>query len=222
LVSSLCFCMAINAQQESDGNTPAKSEAKVNIEGTVYSAIITEEGDTLILADLDDFSITSLRKFDSDEDYYKYLKFRRYALVVYPYAREAVQIFRELEYASQFMTKKEKKKKIKELQKRLENDFEEPLKNLTKLQGKILVKMVEKEMERDLYSMIKEVKGGFTAFYWHNFSKLYDYDLKEGYHRGTYHILDVVLDDFDLNHRIENSSSLKYISLSDLRSRKKR
>jgi hypothetical protein len=221
-LSALAFSFDAYTQQENQDSSLLKKDAKISIEGKVYSAIITEDGDTLILADLDDFSITSLRKFESDEDYYKYLKFRRYALVVYPYAREAVQIFRELEYASQFMSKKEKKKKIKELQKRLENDFEEPLKNLTKLQGKILIKMVEKEMERDLHSLIKEVKGGFTAFYWHNFSKLYDYDLKEGYNRGTYHILDVVLDDFDLNHRIENQTSLKYISLSDLRSRKKK
>lgn len=198
----------------------AERKTNLSIQGKVYQAIITADGDTLILADLDDFSISSPRSFASQEDYYKYLKFRRYAAIVFPYAQEAIRIFRELEYASKIMSKKERKKKIKELEKRLEEEFEEPLKNLTKLQGKIMIKMIEKEMNASMHSLIKDVKGGFSAFYWHNFSKLYSYDLKEGYNRGQYPILDVVLDDFDLSYRIENETSLKYIKIDEYKKKK--
>ena len=71
-----------------------------------------------------------------------------------------------------------------------------------------------------MYHLIKGFKGNFKAFYWHNFSKLYSYDLKEGYHYGEYPILDAVLEDFDLNHRIESASTMKYISLDELKKRK--
>ena len=190
------------------------TETKIVLEGRVYPALITDTGDTLILADLDNVSITALRKFANDDEYRKYIRFRNYALKVYPYAKEAVQIYRELEYASEHLSRKEKKKKMKELEKRLTDEFEEPLKNLTKLQGKIMIKMIEKEINKPIYHLIKEIKGTFNAFYWNQFSKLYSYDLKEGYNKGDYPVLDAVLQDFDLSYRIENETSLKYIKIN--------
>ena len=189
---------------------------KLNLKGKIYSAMISE-GDTLILADLDDVSITSPRKFDSDADYKKYLKFRRYASKVFPYAKEAIRIFREVEYASEHMSKRERKKKIKELEKELKQEFEEPLKKLTKLQGKIMMKMIEKETGHSMYDLMKSMRGRFTAFYWNQFSKLYSYDLKEGYEEGKYEILDAVLQDFDLSYRIENDTNMKYVKIDDVR-----
>jgi len=189
---------------------------ELNLKGKVYSAMISD-GDTMILADLDDVSITSLRKFDSDKDYRKYLKFRRYAAKVFPYAKEAIRIFREVEYASEHLSKKEKKKKIKLLEKELKAEFEEPLKKLTKLQGKIMMKMIEKETGESMYNLMKTLRGRFTAFYWNQFSKLYSYNLKEGYQEGKYEILDAVLQDFDLSYRIEKGTSMKYIKIDELR-----
>jgi len=189
---------------------------KLSLKGKVYSAIISD-GDTMILADLDDVSITSLRKFDSDAEYRKYLKFRRYAAKVFPYAKEAIRIFREVEYASEHLSKREKKKKIKLLEKELKAEFEEPLKKFTKLQGKIMIKMIEKETGQSMYNLMKSLRGRFTAFYWNQFSKLYSYDLKEGYQVGKYEILDAVLNDFDLSYRIEKGTNLKYIKIDELR-----
>jgi hypothetical protein len=190
---------------------------KVSLAGKIYTAMITEDGDTLILADLDDISVTSFRTFESDADYQKYMKFRRYALVVFPYAKEAIRIYREWEYASQYMGRREKKRKLKALEEELTVQFEEPLKKLTKLQGKIMIKMIEKETGKSMHTILKDIKGWFPAFYWHNFSKLYTYDLKEGYNRGQYEILDAVLDDFDVSHRIDSNNSLKYITIDKFR-----
>lgn len=192
----------------------------LTIDGRFFSAMITESGDTLILADLDDISITSFRGFEDDADYRKYMLFRRYSAKVFPYAKEAIRIFREYEYAQQFMSRRAKKKKLKQLNKELTAEFEEPLKRLTKLQGKIMMKMIEKELDTSMYALIKNFKGGLKAFYWNKFSMLFSYDLKEGYHRGTYPILDAVLDDFDIDHRIESTSTMKYINFDELKKRK--
>jgi Domain of unknown function (DUF4294) len=194
---------------------------KLKVDGKVYSAIITPEGDTLILADLDEISITSLRTFASDEDYQKYMRFRRHAFTVFPYAKEAIRIFREYEYAQQHLSKRAAKKKLKQLEKELTKEFEEPLSKLTKLQGKIMFKMIEKETDQSMYDLLKGIKGTFTAFYWNQFSKLYDYNLKEGYEPGKYEILDAVLNDFDVSHRIEKGSSMKYITLDDVKKKKR-
>lgn len=211
----LCVCsFTVQAQTQKPVLDQLGKETKITFEGQVYSAIITEAGDTLILANLDDVSITAMRSFASDEDYKKYQRFRNYAAKVYPYAKEAIRIFRELEYASQHMSKRERKKKIAELEEQLTKEFEQPLTNLTKLQGKIMIKMIEKETGEPIYNMIKELKGGFKAFYWNAFSKLYSYDLKEGYNTGQYPILDAVLNDFDISYRIENDTNLKYIKIN--------
>jgi len=182
---------------------------KVNLKGKVYSAMIVN-GDTIIMADLEDISITSLRKFEDDAQYRKYLKQRRYANIVYPYAKEAIRIFRELEYAKETMEKKAYKKEVKRLQKELEVEFEEPLKKLTKLQGKILIKMIEKETGSTFHSLVKNLMGRFKAFTWHNFGKLYSYNLKEGYNYGQYKVLDAVLQDFDISYSVDENE-LKYI-----------
>lgn len=217
----MAFSMAINAQQQQSSNSgKGDLQTKVTVDGRVYPALVTAEGDTMILVDIDDVSVTSLRTFASDEEYNKYQKFRRYAATVFPYAKEAIRIFRETEYASQHLSKKQRKKRLKELDKQLTAEFEEPLKGLTKLQGKIMMKMIERELNQNMYDLIKGVKGPFTAFYWHHFSKLYSYDLKEGYNEGDYNILDAVLKDFDVSYRIENETSLKYYNLSEIRAKR--
>ena len=182
---------------------------KVNFKGKVYSAMIVN-GDTIIMADLEDISITSLRKFEDDAEYRKYLKMRRYANLVYPYAKEAIRIFRELEYAKETMKRRAYKKEVKRLEAELNTEFEEPLKKLTKLQGKILIKMIEKETGSSFHSLVKEHLGRFKAFTWHNFGKLYSYDLKAGYQVGRYKILDAVLQDFDISYSLDQNK-LKYI-----------
>jgi hypothetical protein len=81
------------------------------VDGKIFPAIITAEGDTLILVDLDNVSITAMRSFANDDERRKYERIKQYAAKVYPYAKEAIRIFRELEYASQHMSKREKKRK---------------------------------------------------------------------------------------------------------------
>ncbi len=176
---------------------------KTEIQGQIVTAMVTETGDTLYMADLGDVSITSLRTFKDDADYRKYVRFKHYAAFVYPYAKEAIRIFRETEYATQNLSKRKRKKAIKKLEEELRAQFEEPLTKMTKLQGKIMIKMIEKELDKNMFDLIAGLRGNFTAFYWHNFAKLYSYDLKEGYNEGDYEILDAVLKDFDISYRIE-------------------
>ncbi|HRO07677.1 MAG TPA: DUF4294 domain-containing protein [Saprospiraceae bacterium] len=210
----LCIALSIHAQQTGIPKPDNTKDVEVTFDGKKYNAIVTPDGDTLMLMNLHDVNIFSTRSFNNDEEYKKYLRMRNYANKVYPYAKEAIRIFRELEYASKYMSKKDKKKKIAELEKELTREFEEPLTNLSKLQGKIMVKMIEKETKQPIYNLIKDLKGTFKAFYWNTFSKLYSYDLKEGYNVGQYPLLDAVLQDFDLSYQIENETNFKYVKIN--------
>lgn len=186
------------------GSGFAQTSSKERIEemvinGEVVSAIITET-DTIMIADLAEVSVSSPRSFKSSAERRKYRKYRYYANKVYPYAVEAIKIFREVDYVTQTMSKRKRKKHIKRLNKQLKKEFKGKLKNLTKTQGKILVKMIEKELDRPFYSLVKDLRGGLTAAYWQQLGKLYSYNLKEGYIPGQDPLMDMVLHDFNISH----------------------
>ncbi len=178
---------------------PTQSFAQVRgtllLGGDVYEYLVDDTGDTIILATLGDISVSSVKNFKNPEDYNKYRRYRRYAYLVYPYAAEAVRIFRELEHATETMREGQRRRHIKRLQNELKEKFEDPLRDLTRTQGMILVEMIERELDTPLYDLIRDLRGGFNAYYWSAMGSLYGYKIKEGYIRGKDPILDLVLDD---------------------------
>ena len=184
----------------------AQKTGRVVINGHVLPYMIDKNGDTLILARLDDITVSSPRDFKDREEYNKYKRYRRYAAKVYPYAVEAIRIFQEVEAETGKLKKKRHRKKfIREKQKELKEEFEEPLRKLTKTQGKVLIKMIERELDTPLYALIKDLRSGFTASYWNTVGKLYGHNLKDGYIIGEDPILDAVLNDMDISYRRPSS-----------------
>ncbi len=180
----------------------AQKSGVTSVNGEYYPYMIDDCGDTLIVASLDEIGISSPRTFDNADDYRRYRRYRQYAIVVYPYAKRAIQAFREVEYATQDMKRRHQKHYARKLQQSLKDDFEEPLKKLSKTQGLILMRMVERELGTPVYYIIKDVRGGLTARYWTTMAGLFGHQLKEGYHEGEDPILDAVLDDFDVSYQV--------------------
>ncbi len=153
-------------------------------------------GDTIYFAaQLDDLVVTSSRKFKSNMDYAIYLRYKKYAAKVYPYAVEAVKLYHQMEEDTEGMSKRKKKRYIRKTRKEYKPKYKSELKNLTRTQGRILTKMIEKALDKPMHSVIKETRGGLSAFYWNTFSKAYGYKLKEKYEVGQDSILDIVLKD---------------------------
>ena len=181
-----------------DSLPAVKDKVDGEIVGIAYS-----ENDTLLFSDLEGVSISVPRNFDDPDEYIRYQKYKRYATKVYPYAVEAIKIFREVEHVTQTMNKRKRKKHIKRLHKKLKKDFTDPLKNLSKTQGKILIEMIEKELDTSFYDLMKSLRGGFTASYWSTLSRVYGYRLKDKYQVGEDKILDAVLYDLDISHKLK-------------------
>jgi hypothetical protein len=178
-------------------DTVINGSRRVMIDGEILMTKI-ENGDTLLLADLDDVSVTSFRTFASDAEYHRYLKYRRYASSVYPYAVEAIKIFQEVQRDTEGLRKGKQRKHTRQLQKDLKEEFTDPLEDLSRTQGKILIEMIERKLDTPLYDLLKSLRGGFVAGKWQSVGKLYGYDLKEGYIPGVDPILDAVLEDFEI------------------------
>ena len=168
-----------------------------------WAPVLIEDGDTLILLELDEVTFSAPRSFKDNIEKAKYEKYKRYAVKVYPFAVDAIKIFAETDYVTRNMKKRQRKKHIKRLQKQLKDDFEEPLRKLTKLQGYILTKMIEKERDDSMYNMVKSLRNGVTARYWQTIARFFNYDLKHKYTRGEDPILDMILDDLDVSYKVQ-------------------
>ena len=81
----------------------------------------------------------------------------------------------------------------KDLEKEMRGKFEKELRDLTIGQGKVLVKLINRETANNCYGIIKEVKGGFSAWTWQLVAKHYDYNLKEAYDPNKERILELAI-----------------------------
>lgn len=177
-------------------------EHKAIIDGEEVTVLIMD-GDTLIMTELEKISVKAPKEFEYSDERQRYLRYKRWAAIVYPYAVQGVRLYKQIESETRDMSRRERKRFIKSIEKRLEDEFESPLKNLSRTQGLILTKMMERNLDKPFYSIIKELKGGFTASYYNQFGKFYGYHLKDGYREGADPIMDAVLQDFDLSKDLE-------------------
>lgn len=165
--------------------------------------VIVNNGDTLFEILLEKAVVRPVIVFDDYKSENLYHKYRRYAAVVYPYAVHAVRLYMQLQTLTAGQSDKERRKIVKQISNTLEEEFETPLKNLTKTQGLILTKMIERQLDKPFYNIVKELKGGFSAFMWNEVGKMNGYKLKNKYERGQDKIMDAVLDEFDMTIDLE-------------------
>jgi len=178
------------------GQTGQK-EYKTILDGQVVTVII-KDGDTIIVAELEGAIVNPEREFENAEEKERFLKYKRYAPIVYPYAVHATRLYLQLQKATEGQSVKEKRKIVKSISRALEDEFEKPLKNLTKTQGFLLTKMIERQLNKPFYEIIKELKGGFSAFYWNQLAKMNGFKLKDQYEFGKDELLDSILEEYDM------------------------
>src|SRR5580765_4305834 len=99
--------------------------------------------DTFPAYQLQDIVVISKRVFKDQLEQYRFNQLKRNVMIVYPYAREAGEIFRQINDTLPLIDKKKDRKKfMKNKENELDNLFEGDLKNLTVTQGEILTKLV--------------------------------------------------------------------------------
>jgi len=114
----------------------------------------------------------------------------------YPYARIAGIKLKELDdHLATLDSEKEQNAYINQAEKEILDQFEKEVKKLTVTQGIILVKLIDRETGRTSYQVIKELKGGFTAFFWQGIARIFGNNLKTEYdpHKQDKIMEDIVL-----------------------------
>jgi hypothetical protein len=155
------------------------------------------------VADLGSIQITQQRNFASREDRRRYKQWRRYAAKVYPYAAEAIRLYRQIEDDTKDMKKGKKKKYSRDMEKELKPQYTEELKKLTKSQGYILIKMIERELDRPFYDVVVQLEGRWKAMQWQTLGRWYGYNLKDGYDADDDILLESILQDLNISYGVE-------------------
>lgn len=200
-IITICICFFLFQSLSAQTSDTTRTEY-MYINGQRVQAIISPD-DTLFIVDYDSIQVSSPRDFANRTEYLTYMKYKKYAAKVYPYAIEAVRIFREAQYVTRYMNERSQDVYLENLQQELEREFERPLKKLSRTQGRILVEMIEKELDMSIYQLIKMTRGNFVASYYGTIGTFYDINLREGYIEGQDPLMDIVLNDFDVSYDIE-------------------
>lgn len=128
---------------------------------------------------LNELNVYSLKlNTDLEKKYYVWLK--RRVNDVYPILEKAVtEYYLVTDSANQITNKKQRRKYIKKRYKELADTYEDRLKRLSTSRGQILSKLIYKETGKTTYQIIKELRGGMSAFLWNTAGGAFNIDLKQ-------------------------------------------
>jgi Domain of unknown function (DUF4294) len=179
------------------GAFPRNGRAQDTLRSGGWARLETDGRDSVFVMSLRPFRVTAKRLFKDFQEQRQYYLYMRAARKVYPYALQAVDLYEELQAETKDMSKGQRRRHIRRENKELKEDFKDKLKNLSRTEGKVLIKMIEREVGQPFYTVIADTRGSVTAAYWHNLSKMWGYDLKDGYRQGADPLLDEILWEYD-------------------------
>jgi len=149
---------------------------------TLLLGAVVENGDTIAVVFLPEFVKTDKipRRLARQLAYDAQLKYNVYK--TYPYACAAADILKDVDgNLAKLEDKKERKHYLKGIEKQLNQRFKGELEDLTITQGQILVRLIDRQSGKNCYSIIKELKGGFSAVVWQSVALLFSNNLKKEY-----------------------------------------
>lgn len=188
-------------------------------------AYIFVEGDSIpkTAIELNEILILNRLKFSSKEDIKNYYLIKRRTLKVYDYAKLASERLDSLESRfSRIVSKRERKRYAKLVQKYIDNEFSEELKKLSRSEGRILIKLIHRQTGSTAFDLIKNLRSGWNAFWFNNTAKLFDLSLKSEFdpysNKADFYVEDILQRAFQNEQLVRQPSRLE-LDYYDIRSK---
>ncbi|SFF01377.1 DUF4294 domain-containing protein [Thermophagus xiamenensis] len=138
--------------------------------------------DTVPHVMLSEVKIVPRWRFRNKRERRVYSRLVRNIKVTLPYAKIAAAKLEEINaHLAQLESEKERKEYLRVAEKKLFQEFEQPLRKLSFSQGRLLIKLIDRETGDTSYNLIKEYKGSFSAFFWQSVARLFGSNLKAEY-----------------------------------------
>lgn len=139
-------------------------------------------GDTVPHIVLKEVKVVPDWKFRSKRERRSYNRMVRNIKKALPYARLAAHKLKVINAQLAHIEGERKRKEfLKEAEKELFGQFEKPLRKLSFSQGRMLIKLIDRETGDTTYDLIKDYKGGFSAFFWQSVARIFGSNLKDEY-----------------------------------------
>ncbi|AZI67997.1 DUF4294 domain-containing protein [Kaistella daneshvariae] len=141
------------------------------------------DGENVVV--MDELILRNKPKFNNqlDQNYYFFLnkKLNR----VYPLFLTALEQYEDIQAELNQMDKSSQKKYVSERQKKLADEYEMQLRDLTTTEGRVFAKLMNRATGKTVYDIIRELRGGWSAFWWNVKGNIADVSIKQPYDPHT-------------------------------------
>ena len=151
------------------------------VESDTLADYIKIKGDSVFRnsIDLDKVVLLPKLKYKNSDEIRQYLILKRKTLKVYSYAVLASDRLTKLnQRLSKIKRRRDKKNYTKKIQKFILNEFYEELRKFTQTEGQILIKLIHRQTGTTAYKLIKEIRNGWSAFWYNNTARVFNMSLK--------------------------------------------
>ena len=157
------------------------------------------KGDSIVRSsiDLDKVILLPKKEFKNSNEIKNYLILKRKTLKVYSYAILASNRLTTLnERLVNIKRRRDRKNYTKKIQKFIANEFYDELRKFTQTEGQILIKLLHRQTGTSAYKIIKELRNGWSAFWYNNTARIFNMSLKKEFNpystKGDYLIEDII------------------------------
>lgn len=161
---------------------------------------LTAHSDSIFHIDLPEILVYPQRQDMSRRTLRQYTLLEMRVLKVYPMAKVAALKLKEYNnvYLS-FKSERERKEYVKKIEKDLFTEFEPQIRTMSISQGRILIKLIDRETGQSSFEIIKEFKGGFSAFFWQSVARIFGHNLKSEYDAANEdRMIEYIVNEIDL------------------------
>ena len=190
LLFLLFFGLHVNAQQDLSTLKPISQYPpellKTDDFGNKYyydasqkARIYEIDGENVVV--MDELMLRNKPRFNNqlDQNYYYFLnkKLNR----VYPLFLTALEQYEDIQAEMENLDKNSQRQYVNDRQKELANQYEVQLRDLTTTEGRVFAKLMNRATGKTVFDIIKELRGGWSAFWWNVKGNIADVSLKEPY-----------------------------------------
>lgn len=148
------------------------------------TGVMVVKGDTLPVFTFNPSGSAAVYEADAEtrNQVLAWQRYRSNVYVAYRYAMITADTLAAIEKRlANLDRKKDRKKYLKEEERKLKEVFTDQFKNLTVTQAILLHKLIARQTGHTTYEHIKKFKSGLTAFSWKQFARIYNVEIDEPY-----------------------------------------
>lgn len=154
---------------------------------------------------MDELTLRANPHFNNQLDRNFYFFLNKKLNRVYPLFLDALEQYRDIQKESSNMKGSDRSRYMKQRQTELAASYEKQLRQLTTTEGQVFAKLMNRATGKTVYEIIKELRGGWSAFWWNVKGNIADVSLKTPYDPHQYR------DDLFIESLLQSNWNLGYL-----------